>query len=67
MNLHRAANILVWLGLLIHVGFVAFHVDGIVVGGDCRPVRLVALFTAGLMGIMMALLVRWREQGRRHG
>jgi hypothetical protein len=58
----RSVIIVLLFGLFIQAAGIAFHAHGIVIGGDCRLVRLVALFTTGLMAIMMVALVCWRAR-----
>ena len=58
--MRRSVIIVLLFGLFIQAAALAFNAHGIVIGGDCRPARLVGLFVAGLMAVMMVLLVRWR-------
>lgn len=60
MNIRRSVIIILCLAYFIHVAGTAFNAYGIIIGGDCRPVRLVAMLTTGLMAILTVVLIRWR-------
>lgn len=63
--MRRSVIIILCLAYFMHVAVTAFNAYGIVIGGDCRPVRLVAMLATGLMAILTVALVYWRIRDAR--